>query len=282
MLTHSQYRVWTVSWIVGVLSLAVLCYFLGLYTLSWSIFALMVVSFTFELVDSSLGMGYGTMLTPVLLIIGYEPTDIIPTILVSEFLTGSAAAFFHSKAGNVSFTLDSPHTKVTFILILGSLVGVVIGVNLALQISKTLLTLLMGSIVTFAGILIIFNRKRTFIYRTWKMILLAIVASFNKAVSGGGYGPLMTSGQIISGMESKASVAVTSFTEAFTCITGTMLFLWGGKLLNSELLIPVCAGSLLSVPLSATLISQTNEQTFRNTIGYVTAFFGVLVCLNFK
>ena len=46
-----------------------------------------------EYVDSTLGMGYGTTLTPVLLLIGYEPAQIVPSVLLSEFLTGVLAGF---------------------------------------------------------------------------------------------------------------------------------------------------------------------------------------------
>ena len=35
-------------------------------------------------------------------------------------------------------------------------------------------------------------------------VTVAAVASFNKAVPGGGYGPLVTSGQILSGVQGKA------------------------------------------------------------------------------
>jgi len=63
-----------------------------------------IVAFSFvcELVDSSLGMGYGTTLTPVLLLLGYEPLDVVPAVLFSEFITGVLAGVFHHEFGSVS------------------------------------------------------------------------------------------------------------------------------------------------------------------------------------
>ena len=57
--------------------------------------------FACELIDSGLGMGYGTILTPTLLLIGYQPQDIVPTILFSELLSGFTASFFHNEIKNV-------------------------------------------------------------------------------------------------------------------------------------------------------------------------------------
>ncbi len=51
-------------------------------------FSLTIILFAFicEYVDSSLGMGYGTTLTPLLLIMGYNPLQIVPAVLLSELI----------------------------------------------------------------------------------------------------------------------------------------------------------------------------------------------------
>ena len=59
-----------------------------------------------EYLDSSLGMGYGTTLTPILLLAGFAPLDIVPAILLSEALTGAAAGLLHQRDGNVNFLRD--------------------------------------------------------------------------------------------------------------------------------------------------------------------------------
>ena len=43
---------------------------------------LFFLAFCCEFVDSSLGMGYGTILTPTLLIMGFEPLMVIPAVLL--------------------------------------------------------------------------------------------------------------------------------------------------------------------------------------------------------
>ena len=52
------------------------------------IFFLIIMAFACEYVDSTLGMGYGTTLTPLLIMMGYNPFQIVPVVLISELLSG--------------------------------------------------------------------------------------------------------------------------------------------------------------------------------------------------
>jgi hypothetical protein len=47
-----------------------------------------LLAFSCELVDSTLGMGYSATPTPILLVLGYGLLEIVPVILFSEFVTG--------------------------------------------------------------------------------------------------------------------------------------------------------------------------------------------------
>ena len=236
---------------------------------------IIILAFCCELVDSGLGMGYGTTLTPILLTIGWEPLQIVPTVLVSEFLSGITAACFHNRAGNVSFSTKSPHFKVAILLSAGSIVGVYLGVTLALETSAFYLKLIIGIIITLSGVSILRFLHHKFQYRTWKMLVLSSVASFNKALSGGGYGPIVTSGQIFGGVESKPAVAITSFAEAFTCLAGVTLFMMKGQEITATLLIPICTGALLSVPLSVNFVRIMPEIHLKRIIAVFTILLGL-------
>jgi uncharacterized protein len=56
-----------------------------------------VIAFLFEGLDSSDGMGFGTALAPLLFILGYEPLQVVPILLLSEMLTGLIAGFVHHE-----------------------------------------------------------------------------------------------------------------------------------------------------------------------------------------
>jgi len=235
---------------------------------------LLGLCFACELIDSGLGMGYGTILTPTLLLMGYEPQDIVPTVLLSELLSGSAAAFFHNEIKNVDLSLRGRDLVPAATLAAGSVAGVTAGVFVAIGISKDALAMLIGCVILFSGFLVVMLSRKVIGYRRWKMLLLATVASFNKAVSGGGYGPLVTSGQILSGVQGKASVGITSFAEAFTCLFGLSLFLVKGGHLTLVLLIPMCTGALSSVPFSVFAINKAKEHHLKVVIGIMTMAMG--------
>lgn len=41
-----------------------------------------------EYIDASIGMGYGTALTPQLLIIGLSPLEVVPAVLLGQLAVG--------------------------------------------------------------------------------------------------------------------------------------------------------------------------------------------------
>jgi uncharacterized membrane protein YfcA len=232
--------------------------------------------FACELIDSGLGMGYGTILTPTMLMLGYQPQDIVPTILFSELLSGFSASFFHNEIRNVELGFKGRDFSPAVILASGSVLGVTLGVFLSVNIPKEALKIIIGCIILTSGLFVILVSRRVVRYSRGRMLALSGIASFNKAVSGGGYGPLVTSGQILSGVQGKAAVGITSFAEAFTCLFAVILFLLKGGYINLHVLIPMCAGALLSVPCSVFAINKANEDHLKIVVGILTLVMGAL------
>ncbi|MEZ4649590.1 MAG: sulfite exporter TauE/SafE family protein [Candidatus Eisenbacteria bacterium] len=232
------------------------------------------ICFLCELVDSGLGMGYGTILTPALLALGYPLSDIVPTVLFSELLSGLAASFFHNEIRNVDLRPRGTDLTRALLLAGGSVVGVSAGVFLSFHLPAHVLKAVVGAIIALAGLFVVLHHNRLLVYRSWKMLLLSVVAAFNKAMSGGGYGPLVTSGQILSGVEGRAAVGITSFAEAFTCAFGVALFLAKGGYIETHLFLPMATGALLSVPLSVFAIRKARERLLRLMIGILTMLLG--------
>ena len=110
----------------------------------WPIVLLALVC---EYVDSTLGMGYGTTLTPVLLLLGYDTGQIVPSVLLSEFLTGILAGILHQGLGNVSFKSGSRPFKVALALAACSVVGTLAAVFIAVNIPKWVLKTYIGVLV---------------------------------------------------------------------------------------------------------------------------------------
>jgi len=257
---------------------------------------LVLLAFAAEYVDSSLGMGYGTSLTPILIALGWEPLQIVPVVLFTELLTGLSAAITHHIAGNVDLLPRKPlkgvlapeeqGKKMTEALRVGlvigscSLVGTLIAVLVAIKLPGSWLKIYIGVLVTAMGLLILFTRKRQMAF-SWKRIVgLSVLASFNKGMSGGGYGPGGSSGQILSGVKAKNAIAITSLAEALTCLVGFVAYFMAKGWPGFQLLLPLTIGSLLSVPLSGVTVKRMKENNLRHVIGWVTLVLGLYTLYN--
>jgi len=262
---------------------------------------IIILSFLIEYVDSTLGMGYGTTLTPLLMIVGgFEPLQIVPAVLLSQLISGLLAGFFHHSFGNVdfkikttnvkhiikkikelglveSFKLGIPlHLKITLLIASCSILGMLIAVLVAINLPVFYLKLYIGILVLVIGIVILatLNKHNGF---SWKKITgLALIASFNKGISGGGYGPIVTGGQLIAGIDGKNAIGITSLAEGLTCIVGVIMYIVASHIIDWTLAPYLIIGATLSVPLSAYTVKKIKTTKLKVAIGIFAIILGIV------
>lgn len=237
---------------------------------------LMPLAFVAEFIDSSLGMGYGTSLTPILLLLGFEPLQVVPAVLFSEFVSGITAASFHHSVQNVDFKPGSKDLRVAAVLSFFSVIGTAIAVFLAIKLPANILKIWIGGIVLFMGIFILATLKRKPRFTWRKITILGTIASFNKGMSGGGYGPLVMGGQVLSGIGVKNAVAITSLAEGLTCLVGVILYYFLKPNVDWTLAPWLMAGAVLSVPLAAHTIKRLSEKKMKIAVAIVVTLLGCL------
>jgi uncharacterized membrane protein YfcA len=260
---------------------------------------LSITAFLCEYVDSTLGMGYGTALTPALLLFGFTPMQVVPAVLLSELLSGLLAGFLHHKNGNVNFKPATTnlsviiselksigyiksfrktiplHLKVALLLGICSIAGTILAVFIAINIPKFWLKLYIGFLVLLMGIIILLFLNREFKFSWLRIVFLGAIASFNKGVSGGGYGPVVTGGQILSGVEGKNAVGITSLAEGLTCLVGVITYIILAKNPLDWKLAPwIISGAVMSVPLAAISVKKIKTQKLKLAIAVLTILLG--------
>jgi hypothetical protein len=265
-----------------------------------SVIGFIFLAFVCEYVDSTLGMGYGTTLTPLLLIMGYNPLQVVPVILISELISGLLAGILHHHEGNVNLKPKTfnlriitrqirrigikeslrrglpRHLKVALLLAFCSIIGTIAAVFLAVNLPELWLKLYIGAIVLSMGIIILVCFNKEFNFSWLKIIGLGSLASFNKGISGGGYGPVVTGGQILSGVEGKSAVGITSLAEGLTCAVGiTAYVLIARKPLDLTLAPYITVGAILSVPFSAKSVKLVSEKNLKIAIAVLTIILGL-------
>jgi uncharacterized membrane protein YfcA len=156
-------------------------------------------------------------------------------------------------------------------------VGTVGAVFVAVNIPKFWLKLYIGCLVLSMGIVILVCLNKNFRFSWKKITLLGLIASFNKGMSGGGYGPVVTGGQVLSGVEGKSAVGITSLAEGLTCLVGVITYVVVSKNDLDWRLAPwVIIGAVLSVPLSAKSVKIISEKRLKLAISILTIVLGVL------
>lgn len=235
------------------------------------------LAFICEYIDSSLGMGYGTTLTPLLLIMGYNPLQIVPAVLLSELITGLTAGFFHHKAKNVNLKVGSKDFKIAMVMASCSFVGSLAAVLIALNVPTFYVKLYIGILVLGMGVLILSTLNRTFRFSWKKITSLGLLSAFNKGISGGGYGPIVTSGQILSGVNSKNAIGITSLAEGLTCLVGVVTYLaFTNHTIEWKLAPSLILGAILSVPLAAFTVRKFKGEYLKLIVGTATLILGLL------
>ena len=268
------------------------------------IVTIIVLTFLCEYVDSTLGMGYGTTFTPLLLLFGFAPMQIVPAVLLSQLVCGLLGSFFHHKEGNVnlkpkttnpsiivnklkslgcieSFKRGIPlHLKIALLLAVCSVIGTVTAVFVAVNIPKFWLKLYIGCLVLAMGIVILVCLNREFKFSWRKITFLGIIASFNKGMSGGGYGPVVTGGQILSGLEGKNAVGITSLAEGLTCLAGVVTYiLVSNNVIDWKLAPWMVIGAVFSVPLSAKSVKIISTRKLKLAIAILTIILGTVTII---
>ncbi|UCC20669.1 MAG: sulfite exporter TauE/SafE family protein [Promethearchaeota archaeon] len=194
---------------------------------------IIIVAFIFESMDSIAGMGFGTALSPLLFLLGYSPLQVVPAILISEAITGAVDTFFDHEFKNVTYSFHplNDAAKIGLIIAFFGCIAIFASVLLgyfAIKFPSIVIKTYVAVLVIIMGIsgLIRLQLKKIEFTKTHPKLLIGFsaLAGFNKGIGGGGYGPVITMGQIFSGVYEKSATAIVSFSESIVSIVGILTF----------------------------------------------------------
>jgi uncharacterized membrane protein YfcA len=229
----------------------------------------------------------------VLLILGFSPIQVVPAVLLSQLAGGAIGGLAHHRVGNINldFRQDaatkerlrgfgylprSIDAKVILILATCGIVGVLTGVFAAVNIPEIAVEIYIGIMVLVIGLIILLRRSRRSVVSWRGFIALGLVSAFNKGVSGGGYVPLVTGGQIISGRESKSSVGSTAISVAIVCAVGFVSYILIKGNIYWLLALATGIGSIIAAPFAALTVKRVSADRLKVVIGVTTTALGAL------
>lgn len=244
-----------------------------------SIIILAVVAFICEYADATVGMGFGTILTPVLIILGYEPVTLVPVVLFAQFFAGFVCSFFHHRFRNMNILDDREERNSLYIFGMTGVVGIVVSTFSVITLPGFFVKMYITLAVMAMGLIMIFTRNREITYSKGKLAFMGTVAAFNKGISGGGYGAIAVGGQIVSDIKPRAAVAITTLVEGILCAIGFMIHFVVRGLPPLAFIIPITAGGILAAPFSAITIAKLDDQNVKELIAICTFIVGFITLL---
>jgi len=232
-------------------------------------------------IDNAFGMGFGT-LTPILTALGFKPIIVVPVILIAQMSAGLSGSIFHAIFRNVELdSEDKKDVKITILLTVAGMIGMTAAIFLAINLNELIINIYIGVMILFVGIIMV--RELSFRFSWKKMYIISGLASFNKAISGGGYGPITTSGQVISGRDHEESVATSVISESFLSGYGFLLyFLFEGFQnldLTLNLMIVLVISAIIATPLGALTADRLDKRKAKKIIGYVSIGLGIFTLI---
>ncbi|MBF4493996.1 sulfite exporter TauE/SafE family protein [Flavobacterium sp. MR2016-29] len=216
-----------------------------------------------QLVDGTLGMGYGATSTSFLLAYGVPPVVSSTAVHVSEMFTTGASALSHHRFGNINKKLVK-HLLIPGVL--GSITGAYLLSDVINgEIIKPFIAVYM---IVLAIIIIKKALKKTIVKKkTKKLSILALFGGFMDSVGGGGWGPIVTSTLLGRGRNPRYTIGSVNAAEfAISFASGITFMLFGG-IHGWQVIIGLILGGVIAAPLAAFLVNKIKRKPMMVAVG---------------
>ncbi|MEJ7219310.1 sulfite exporter TauE/SafE family protein [Staphylococcus gallinarum] len=222
------------------------------------LFIFALAGFLAQLIDGSLGMGFGASSSSILLTFGVAPAIASATIHFSEIATTAASGTSHLKFENV-------HKPTLIKLAIPGAITAFIGAAFLSNIHSDLIKPFIAVFLLSMGLYILYQ----FLFKRnqqlsdeinpdkgsrFSMIPQGLVAGFLDAVGGGGWGPVNMPLLLASKkLEPRYAIGTVSASEFFVTISASLGFIifLGWDQINWALVISLSVGGMLAAPIAA-------------------------------
>jgi hypothetical protein len=241
-----------------------------------SLLLVLLIGFAAQLVDGSLGMGYGVTSATLLATIGFSPAVASATIHVAKIGTGIMSGTAHWRFGNV-------HWRAVFMLAVPGTVGAFIGAIAVSHVDAAVAAPWVSLILTVLGLVVL---SRTLLGRAPTIRLysprfrtlgpLGAVGGFVDSVGGGGWGPVTTSTLMaanhLSPNQVIGTVSMSEFIVAIGATVGFLLAL-GSAGVDWAAAVALLVGGIVAAPIAAWLVSRLDHRVLGGLVGGMILFY---------
>lgn len=234
-----------------------------------------LAGFGAQMVDGSLGMGYGLTSSTLLIAIGLTPALASASVHLAEIGTSAASAYSHAKLGNVDKTVLR---RIALPGGIGAFLGATVLSGLSTQAARPWASALLFILGIY--VLVRFLRQRTMKLRKGRpqkrfLAPLGLVGGFIDATGGGGWGPVTTPALLATGRMAPARVIGTmNAAEFIVAVSASVGFIIGLGLaaIQWQVLVPLLIGGMLAAPIAAWIAHRLPMRVMGVAVGGMIIF----------
>ncbi|WP_188928713.1 TSUP family transporter [Puia dinghuensis] len=223
-----------------------------------------LAGFLAQMVDGSLGLGYGTISTTFLLAYGVPPAIVSSRVHSARVFSSGVSGYSHHRFGNIN-------KKLFRTIVIPGIIGAVLGAAMAftsqgyakyVRIPLSIYTVYLGYYI-FRKAFVRRNPKDKVKRAGW----LASAGGFTDAFAGGGWGTLVTSTLISKRRNPRYVIGSVCLAEFFVVLASSITFF---ILLKSIPLFDVAGmilGGIVAAPIAARLVGKLPVKTMFIAVG---------------
>ena len=226
-----------------------------------------------ELIDGTLGMGFGVTASTVLIVLaGLGPAQASAIVHTAELGTTLASGVSHWKFGNVDWGV---------VLRLGvpGAIGAFLGATLLSHMSTAVAAPVTAGILCALGVVLVAKFARGASapppmkqpYNPVFLAMLGVCGGFIDASGGGGWGPVTSSTLMSLGRtEPRRVIGAVNTAEFLVTLAATLGFalgMWHDLVANAVAVVGLLLGGVIAAPLAAWLVSRVNPFLLGGVVG---------------
>nr|WP_315162337.1 sulfite exporter TauE/SafE family protein [uncultured Flavobacterium sp.] len=216
-----------------------------------------------QLVDGTLGMGYGATSTSFLLAYGVPPVISSTGVHVAEMFTTGASAISHHRFGNIN-------KKLVKHLLIPGVLGSATGAYLLSDVidGDVIKPFIAVYMIVLAIIIMKKALKKNIVKKKTKSLdLLASFGGFMDAVGGGGWGPIVTSTLLGRGRNPRYTIGSVNAAEFAVSFASGITFMLFGGIHGWQVIIGLILGGVIAAPLAAFLVNKIQRKPMMIVVG---------------
>jgi uncharacterized membrane protein YfcA len=224
-----------------------------------------LAGFIAQMVDGTLGMGYGVTSATCLMTLGINPVSVSAAIHTSEIFTTATSGYSHYKFKNVNKKLFK-HLVIPGCV--GAALGALMLVFLGEKYGKVLLPVI-AAYAFFLGLKILIKAFSQQVQnkKIRRLGWLASAGGFLDSFGGGGWGPIVTSTLIAKGRSPRYTIGSVNLAEFFITMTSAFTFFMTVGISHLNVVVGLLIGGAAASPIAARLAGKLPRKTMMILVG---------------